>query len=73
MTHKMRRVEILVAPDTWVECEFKDLKFGNVFRLWEPDNILAEGIKSSVAISNAYPVGNKGNYGVDVDVECNER
>lgn len=61
-----RRCEV-IRNDVWTECHMKDIKKGDMFRLFEPDGTQVEGPTQEncwVAASDATPVDPPGNYSV---------
>jgi hypothetical protein len=51
---EMRRCEKKDATGQWVDVAFRDLKKGDVFRLFEPDGRLVDGDEEVTAASDAY-------------------
>jgi hypothetical protein len=73
---KMRKIEIWDPPGAeWVEVQFKDLRKGHVFRMFEPDNDdpvvdksppgEVEGpVSAWVCVDNAFPQDPPAQFGV---------
>jgi hypothetical protein len=64
MEKELRYAEIVVNPK-WKKSEFKDLKKGNIFRLYNPDGELCLDI--AIATSDAY-LNKEDDWTVDYNV-----
>ena len=64
-----RRVEVLVYWYIWIPIQFKNLKKGDIFRLYDPDGSLVKDSKGNsifVVEKEPYPWLDTGTLAVDI-------